>query len=729
MLRFILLTAAYMAATWYAVAFIGGPNQVALYWPAAGIGYAAILRWGWRWVGFIPVAVLLSHLLFAPVPYAFLPFSALSNVLGALAGAWLVQRSKVLPRLTVSSGFIMLRGAVAMVAVSAAIGVWGLHFSGMIGPGEVTGALLKWSMGNLLGIVCLTPTLLLLAAPRSNNPDVPREADYSSINETLAWLFLLLLSFVLVYLGGLRNSLYALGMVALPMSLLLWSALRFHPLWTTAGTCVAVLFLTTLTGLGMAGFRAPENTLDASLLLGFMSLFGTLPLVLVASINEQRMATRKVLRRATTDAATNLPNRAAFEEAVHKALAGQSEGRALAYLDLDHFTLINDTASHAAGDALIHGIGSLLKARLRSGDQVFRIGGDEFALLLSGEAETMELRLQHLQRAVENYRVGWQNHVLNITTSIGLVNFQPGEIDYARLLSLADAACFTAKELGGNRVILASLQPGELHERAQAMHWALRIREALDANLFEIDCQSIAPLHEHAVEGRHFEVLLRMRDPHTGERMAPDRFIPAAERFQLGVALDRHVVNLTLGWLEARPDAAAQVHTSAINLTAASLVDEGFGVFLYHRVRNSRLPAYKLCFEVTETSAVRDLARAQGLIQKMRSLGCAFALDDFGTGFCSFNYLRSLDVDYFKIDGSFVRDLESSSLSMAVIRSITDIAHVLNKQTIAEHTENDAIFASLRELGVDFAQGFGIHKPEPIEAYFASVPVLSAATR
>ena len=729
MLRFILLTAAYMAATWYAVAFIGGPNQVALYWPAAGIGYAAILRWGWRWVGFIPVAVLLSHLLFAPVPYACLPFSALSNVLGALAGAWLVQRSKVLPRLTVSSGFIMLRGAVAMVAVSAAIGVWGLHFSGMIGPGEVTGALLKWSMGNLLGIVCLTPTLLLLAAPRSNNPDVPREADYSSINETLAWLFLLLLSFVLVYLGGLRNSLYALGMVALPMSLLLWSALRFHPLWTTAGTCVAVLFLTTLTGLGMAGFRAPENTLDASLLLGFMSLFGTLPLVLVASINEQRMATRKVLRRATTDAATNLPNRAAFEEAVHKALAGQSEGRALAYLDLDHFTLINDTASHAAGDALIHGIGSLLKARLRSGDQVFRIGGDEFALLLSGEAETMELRLQHLQRAVENYRVGWQNHVLNITTSIGLVNFQPGEIDYARLLSLADAACFTAKELGGNRVILASLQPGELHERAQAMHWALRIREALDANLFEIDCQSIAPLHEHAVEGRHFEVLLRMRDPHTGERMAPDRFIPAAERFQLGVALDRHVVNLTLGWLEARPDAAAQVHTCAINLTAASLVDEGFGVFLYHRVRNSRLPAYKLCFEVTETSAVRDLARAQGLIQKMRSLGCAFALDDFGTGFCSFNYLRSLDVDYFKIDGSFVRDLESSSLSMAVIRSITDIAHVLNKQTIAEHTENDAIFASLRELGVDFAQGFGIHKPEPIEAYFASVPVLSAATR
>ncbi len=744
MLRFILLTALYMFGTWYAVAFIGGPSQVALYWPSAGIGYAAALRYGWRGTAFIPVAVIASHLLFAPVPATFLPFSVLSNWVGVLAGALVVQRSRIPPRVSIASGFMMLRGALVMVGVSAAIGVSGLLFSNMIPLSDLWIAALKWAMGNMLGIICVMPTMLLLAAPASNNPDMPRDGDYTSVKEKAPWLIVLLVSFGIVYWGGLRNSVYALGMVALPMTLLLWSALRFQPLWTALGTCVTVLFLTSLTGLGLAGFKPPASPLDSALLLGFMSLVGTLPLVLVASINEQRIATRKVLRRATTDAATNLPNRAAFEEAVQQALAGKGEGSALAYLDLDHFTLVNDTASHAAGDALIHGIGSLLKARLRAGDQVFRIGGDEFALLLAGDAETMELRLQHLQRAVENYRVGWRNNVLNITVSIGLVNFKPGEIEYARLLSLADAACFTAKELGGNRVVLASLEAGEMHERTQAMHWALRIREAIDGNLFEIDCQSIAPLHDHPVgasgvvppaplarpyasEGRHFEVLLRMRDPQTGERLAPDRFIPAAERFQLGVALDRHVVNLTLGWLESRPDAAAQVHTCAINLTAASLVDEGFAIFLYHRVRNSRLPAYKLCFEVTETSAVRDLARAQGLITKMRSLGCAFALDDFGTGFCSFNYLRSLDVDYFKIDGSFVRDLESSSLSTAVIRSITDIAHVLNKQTIAEHTENDAIFAALRELGVDYAQGFGIHKPEPIEQYFASVPAVAVA--
>ena len=728
MLRFILLTGLYILGAWYADAFIGGPSKVTLFWPAAGVAFAGALLYGWRGTLFIPVAMLLAHLSFVKVPASFIPFSVMSNFLGALAGAYVVRANGVQPRISVASGFGMLRGGLVMVLVSGAIGTVGLVYAQMVPLSGMWPAFFTWSMGDLLGIVCIAPSMLLLAGPASSNPDVPEPGDYSTFQEKGAWVVVLLLSYGFVYWGGLQNSVYALGMVALPMALLLWSALRFEPLWTTLGTSIAVLFLTTLTGLGLAGFRSPVGALDSGLLLGFMGLVATIPLVLVASINEQRVATRKVLRRATTDAATNLPNRAAFEGAVQKVLAGDGDGMALAYLDLDNFTLINDTASHAAGDALIHGIGSLLKARLRAGDQVFRIGGDEFALLLAHDIEPMEARLQQLQRAVENYRVGWQNHVLNITVSIGLVNFQPGEIEYARLLSLADAACFTAKELGGNRVILASLEPGEMHERTQAMRWALRIREAIDRNLFEIDCQSIVPLHDSpvAAEGRHFEVLLRMRDPHTGERLAPDHFIPAAERFQLGVALDRHVVELTLGWLESRPDAAADVHTCAINLTAASLVDEGFGAFLYQRVRGSRLAAYKLCFEVTETSAVRDLSRAQDLISKMRSLGCAFALDDFGTGFCSFNYLRSLDVDYFKIDGSFVRDLESSSLSMAVIRSITDIAHVLNKKTIAEHTENEAICASLRVLGVDFAQGFGIHRPEPIEQYFSSAPALLA---
>jgi EAL domain-containing protein (putative c-di-GMP-specific phosphodiesterase class I) len=214
-------------------------------------------------------------------------------------------------------------------------------------------------------------------------------------------------------------------------------------------------------------------------------------------------------------------------------------------------------------------------------------------------------------------------------------------------------------------------------------------------------------------------LLLRMRDEKSGAILGPDQFMSAAERFRLGLRIDREVVNMALAWLEENPVAAQEVAVCGINLSAEALGDEGFNRFLSDRLRNSSFPASRLCLELTETSAVRDLGRAQRFINDLRALGCRFALDDFGTGFCSFNYLRSLDVEYFKIDGSFVRDLESSPLSMAVIRSITDIAHVLDKQTIAEHTENEAILSSLRELGVDYAQGYGIHRPEPLADFFA----------
>jgi diguanylate cyclase (GGDEF)-like protein len=719
MLRFITLTALYVLGAWAAVAFIHAPGQVALFWPSSGIAFAALVRYGWRHTGFVPVAVVILHTVLLPVPPVFLGFSIASNSIGLLAGAAMLAASGTQSRISVASGFGLLRVALVVVFVSGLIGTFGLVWSGIVPATEFWPGLARWCMGDLLGIVCVAPTMLRLTAPASDNPDLPPAQDYSRSNEKATWLLALAVAFAVVYWSGSRNSLYALGMAALPLSLLIWSAIRFQPVWTVVGTSVVVLFMTSLTGLGLAGFTPPTRSLDSALLLGFMCLFALIPLVLVASMFEQRLATRKVLRRATTDAATGLPNRAAFEEAAGRALTSGSGPRALAYLDLDHFTLINDTASHAAGDALIHGIASLLKARTRSADQLFRIGGDEFALLLDGPSEDGQARTEALRLAIENYRVGWQDHVLNITVSIGLVPFKPGKMDYARLLSLADAACFTAKELGGNRVFLASREAGEMQDRTEAMHWAVRIRDALDRGLFELDCQAITPLAPEQSGGRRFEMLLRMRDPATGERLLPTHFIPAAERFQLGVALDRHVVELALGWLEARPEAVAQVQSCAINLTAASLVDEGFRQFLIERVRGSRVPARKLCFEITETSAVRDLSRAQGLITQMRALGCAFALDDFGTGFCSFNYLRSLDVDYFKIDGSFVRDLESSSLSMAVIRAITDIAHVLDKKTVAEHTENEAIRSILRALGVDFAQGYGIHKPQPIEQYFA----------
>jgi diguanylate cyclase (GGDEF)-like protein len=738
MLRFVVLVLLYLGGVVLADAFIHAPGQVALFWPSAGLAIGMVLRFGWRWAGCVAVAVFVAHFPFgnflpflpygwavSPAPAGFIPFSVAANSLGPLVGAYYAgQRNASL--FSLRTGLQQLRGSVIAATVSAVIGVVGLQATGMLGDGNRLHAFAKWMMGDLLGIVAIAPAFLILTAKPNSSPDSPRSADYASSKEKTAWLALLALSYAAVVVFGRVRGDYALGLVALPMSLLLWSAIRFQIAWTATSVAVTMLYLTSLTGFGLAGFDPPDAPLDSALLLGFLTLLAVVPMVLTAASYEARVSARKILRRATTDSSTGLPNRAAFEEAARRMLAGAATPRALVYLDLDNFTLINDTASHAAGDALIHGIGSLLRARMGDGDQVFRIGGDEFALLLANPgAGGFEARAEDLVRGIEGYRVGWEAHVLNITVSVGLVAFTPGEIEYARLLSLADAACFTAKELGGNRVCLASQDAGETAQRTESMRWAVRIREAIDQGLFELDCQSIAPLREGRSDGRHFEVLLRMRDPASGERLGPGNFIPAAERFQLGVQLDRHVVELAIGWLESRPDAVAQTSTCAINLTAASLVDENFSQFLHDRVRWGKVPAHKLCFEVTETSAVRDLSRAQALISRMRSLGCTFSLDDFGTGFCSFNYLRGLDVDYFKIDGSFVRDLDSSPLSMAVIRSITDIAHVLRKKTIAEHTESEAVCATLRSLGVDFAQGYAIARPVPMREYFS----LSASLR
>jgi EAL domain-containing protein (putative c-di-GMP-specific phosphodiesterase class I) len=253
------------------------------------------------------------------------------------------------------------------------------------------------------------------------------------------------------------------------------------------------------------------------------------------------------------------------------------------------------------------------------------------------------------------------------------------------------------------------------------MRWTIRIREALQQQGFLLYAQSIAPLHVGLETGVHFELLLRMQDSRGGTPHLPDRFIPAAERFQLAVRIDREVVRLALARLEAFDQASTKVAMCAINLSAATLMDEGFVGFVAERLHRSSFPADRLCFEITETSAMRDPARAQRVIDEVRDLGCRFALDDFGTGFCSFGHLRALDVDFIKIDGSFVREMETSPLSAEVVSSIARIARLLDKRTIAEHTETESVCAALTALGVDYAQGFAIDRPQPLDAYLAAM--------
>ena len=700
-------------------------GSVALLWPAAGVGMAGAVLYGVRHTWFVPLAMLAYHATIGTVPDAFVPFSVLSNMLGTIAGGWLATRGPDRGGLGLSRAVQVLQGGVLLSVVSAVIGVAGLRYAGMIDAGDMGAGLLRWFLGDLLGVVAVTPALLL--RPRRVAAGHNPYREHGSEPERLAWLVLLVGSYLVMAWAASAGGTYALGVTALPLAMLTWCAMRFPPWWTARAILCTCLLIGSFASLGLAGFAVPTGALDTARLLLFLCLIGALPLALALATHERRVAAQRLLRNATIDPITGLHNRTAFERVVRETLkAPGAPPRALAYLDLDHLKLVNDTASHAAGDAVIRGVAEVLESSLRPGDAVGHFGGDEFGLLLHNcLPAAAEERARQFMRAIESWRCDWEGRSLGVTASIGLVPFQ-GEQDFARLLSQADAACFAAKELGGNQICRAALDGGERLDHTRAMRWAVRVREAIDTRSFLLYGQTIASLGDSPTPGRHFELLLRLRDPATGQLLLPEQFFPAADRYRLGVRIDRGVIDLALDWLERNAD-PAEIDMCCINLSAQALVDEGFIAFLGERLGRSAFPSEKLCLEITETSALRDIPRAQRFISQMRTRGCRFALDDFGTGFCSFGYLRSLDVDYFKIDGSFVREMHDSPLSLQIVRAITDIAHVLDKRTIAEHAETPAQLATLAELGVDLAQGYAVHRPEPIERYFARAMPTTAA--
>ena len=708
----------YLSLSYISIALMTAPGQVTLFWPASGVALAFLARFGIKWAIPLGFTVWLMHWLMNPVSPTFLFFSIVSNIIGASLAAYYIRSFKILSFLSMQSGFTILRAGILMAISSALIGVAGLCISGMSPWDNFWPEVARWFMGNLLGVICTAPTIFLLTSPTSKNPDQPIKSDYSSIRRNLIWLAAMIISFVLVYFGGLTKSPYAIGLIGLPVSLMIWSAIRFQPLWTTIGTGITVIVTTAMIGLGVASFIQPSQLIDVTFLIIFLSLMAVLPLTLMSSTHEHRLSIKKNFRRATTDLETGFPNRTAFEEITRSLLNDIGPTRTLAYLDFDHFNLVNDTASHQAGDELIRSIASMLQSNLYPNDLIFRIGGDEFAIIYLCEGHEAMARAQFALSAIEDFKIGWGSHVLSTTASIGLAILKPRQGDFAQLLSAADAACFTAKELGGNRICLSTHDNNAITNQTGVMKSAILIRNALEKNLFELVCQDIRCLSDDSTSGRYFEVLLRMRDPDTGELISPMSFIPAAERFNLGMKIDCHVIEKLFTWLEANPQLANTISACSINISGASMSDDFFSNFLHNRLKKSSFPAYKIIFEITETSAMQDLAKAQSLIYLLRQIGCRFALDDFGSGFCSFSYLQNLDVDIFKIDGSFIRNLETSDLSKAVIRSITDIAHVLNKITVAEHCESAKVIELLTELGVDQAQGYAIHKPQAISEYF-----------
>jgi EAL domain-containing protein (putative c-di-GMP-specific phosphodiesterase class I) len=319
-----------------------------------------------------------------------------------------------------------------------------------------------------------------------------------------------------------------------------------------------------------------------------------------------------------------------------------------------------------------------------------------------------------IRRAVESYRFHWKGKVLVVGASIGVVPLDKDGGTLTQVLAAADSACFGAKDAGRNRVHLYSEADEEIARRSQEMRVAVRLGEAVEQNRLRLYCQPITAVHGDSCTGKHWEFLLRLLDTDE-ELIMPAAFLPAAERYGLIPRIDRWVVSEALRWLSTHCPNPKPGSMFSINLSGLSVSEPGFIQFLTDTLVDCTFPTSAICFEITETAAISNLVRTREFVRKLKELGCRFALDDFGSGLSSFAYLKSLPVDYIKIDGQFIRDITHEPVSAAMVRSINEIGQMMGVKTVAEFVENEATLAMLQSIGVDFAQGYLLGQPQPIE--------------
>ncbi|WP_460135016.1 EAL domain-containing protein [Pseudomonas sp. S1_E04] len=435
-------------------------------------------------------------------------------------------------------------------------------------------------------------------------------------------------------------------------------------------------------------------------------------------MTQERQYIANLSWQATHDALTGLANRREFEFRLEQVLhpAAQLQGRrhTLMFLDLDQFKLVNDTCGHAAGDELLRHICALLQADLREGDTLARLGGDEFGILLENcPAAVAEKIAESLRHTVQNLHFVWKGRPFMTTVSIGLVHIGNTPTTLETSLRAADMACYMAKEKGRNRVQVYHADDSELSVRFGEMAWVQRLHMALEENRFCLYAQEIAPLGHTEGGNGHIEILLRLQDE-SGRIILPDSFIPAAERYGLMNALDRWVVEnvfkIIARCIYERPGRSMAM--CAINLSGITIGDDEFLGFLREKFETYSIPPEMICFEITETSAISNLRSAIRFINELKALGCHFSLDDFCAGMSSFAYLKHLPVDFLKIDGSFVKDMLDDPINRAMVEVINHIGHVMGKRTIAEFVETPQIEQALLEIGVDYAQGYLIERPQ-----------------
>lgn len=441
-------------------------------------------------------------------------------------------------------------------------------------------------------------------------------------------------------------------------------------------------------------------------------------------IDEAYRLTEKLSYHASHDELTGIANRKMLEARLARVLeSAHSEGscHALVVLDVDQFKIINDTCGHDAGDELLRQVARRLLGVIRKRDTLARIGSDEFALLLEDcSLADATATGDAARRALEAAPFEWHGAHHAISASVGVVALDARCDTVMNALGMADIACYAAKDSGRNRLHVYHAGDARVETRHGEMRWAARIGEALRNDRFELSLQEIVPIAGLG-NGDHYELLIRMRDERGG-LILPNEFLPAAERYNLAAELDRWVIAHALRWLSEHPELLSRLHLCSINLSGQSFCNDEVLNFILAQIELRGIAPSKLCFEVTETAAIADIVHATRFIGTLRERGCLFALDDFGSGFSSFTYLKSLPVDFVKIDGSFVRDIANDSIDLAMVKSINEIGHVMGKKTIAEFVEDENVLALLKVVGVDYAQGFEIGRPTPLALFRGADP-------
>ena len=439
--------------------------------------------------------------------------------------------------------------------------------------------------------------------------------------------------------------------------------------------------------------------------------------VMLHDVSELRGLTQQMSYQASHDALTGLVNRREFErrlgEALEIARAGR-QGHVMCYLDLDRFKAVNDTSGHLAGDNMLREVAALIREAVRDSDTVARLGGDEFGVLLVGcPLDKARQIADDVLRAIAEYRFVWKDRIFSVGVSIGIVEITGECNSLEEIMNAADSACYVAKKQGDTHIHVYSSHDEAVARSRGEIHWLQRLQAALRDGFFELYVQPIEPARPGGVTtGPAMEVFVRLHDE--GQAIAPAEFFPAAERYRLMSMIDRWVLGSALAALTAGAIRLPPGRSLAINISAQTLADPAFLEFVVDELDRTGVAPSQMCFEVAESSVVGNVEQARRFVEVLHGMGCSFALDDFGTDLGGFANLKSLPMDYLKIDGSFMRDLGRDSVNQAMVNAVVGMARTLNFRLVAEQVEDVAVLEAARAMGIDFVQGHAVGRPRPL---------------